>query len=142
MFKNDLKEGKGKLSYKNTANVYEGNFSQNNINGFGTYVWENKHTYIGTFLNGKMHGSGTYNWPDVGEYTWEYINNIKDGEGIFRWPNGRVYKGKFLNGNPHGFGTCIVGNKSSEVEFINGKINKNYKKSKPDNQSKNEAPTA
>jgi hypothetical protein len=138
MFKNDMKEGKGTLVYKNSGNEFEGDFSQNTINGFGYYVWQNKQTYNGTFLNGKMHGTGTYSWPDGGEYKGQYINNIKEGEGVFRWPNGRIYKGKFLDGNPHGIGVCIVGDKTTEVEFINGNINKNYKKSQSNNNSKNE----
>jgi hypothetical protein len=101
------------------------------INGTGFYIWDNKHTYEGTFLVGKMDGVGTYKWPDGGVYTGDYINNIKEGNGIFRWPNGREYKGQFSKGNPHGIGIITVQGKTpEEVEFINGRMNKNFKKSK------------
>jgi hypothetical protein len=127
-YKNDLKEGKGTLTYKKTNDVYEGNFSNNAINGFGFYTWNNKHTFKGTFISGKMHGKGVYKWPDGGEYIGDYLNNVKEGRGKFKWPNGREFDGPFSNGNPHGVGILTVAGKSQEVEFIEGKINKNYKK--------------
>jgi hypothetical protein len=84
-----------------------------------------------------MHGNGTYKWADGGEYSGQYINNIKEGEGVFKWPNGRVFKGKFVNGHPHGIGMLLVGDKEVEVEFINGKINKEYRKNKNSSQNIN-----
>ena len=65
-----------------------------------------------------------------GEYIGEYFDNIKEGKGIFKWPNGRVFEGPFAQGNPHGVGLVTIDGKISEVEFINGKINKNFKKIK------------
>jgi hypothetical protein len=129
-YKNDLKEGKGKLKYKRNNDSYEGEFSDNAINGIGNYTWSNKHTYRGSFLYGKMHGKGIYRWPDGGEYIGDYNNNIKEGRGRFRWPNGREFDGPFVSGNPHGIGILNVNGKTQEVEFIDGRVNKNYKKLK------------
>ena len=126
-FKNDMKEGQGKLSYKNCNDVYQGEFKENNITGFGFYIWDNKHTYLGEFINGKMHGRGTYKWPDGSEYDGEYINNIKEGNGIFKWADGRIFKGTFKNGKPHGFGKLSFKGIDFDAEFINGKLNGDLK---------------
>lgn len=132
-FKNDKKEGNGQLTYKNTKDFYEGEFKDNFVHGFGFYIWANKDTYKGEFINGKMHGRGTYKWPDGGEYVGEYIANVKQGKGKFRWPNGRVYEGPFVEGKPNGVGNLTIESKTVEVEFVDGKINKNYKKNKSSN---------
>jgi hypothetical protein len=79
-----------------------------------------------------MSGKGTYTWPDGGEYYGDYVNNIKEGRGVFKWPNGREFDGPFANGKPHGVGTLTVGDKKQNAEFIEGKLNKSFKKSKPD----------
>ena len=50
-YKNDKKNGKGKLTYKNLKDFYEGDFKDNNITGKGHYEWANGESYIGTFLN-------------------------------------------------------------------------------------------
>jgi hypothetical protein len=124
------KEGQGKLKYKKNKDFYEGEFSNNAINGYGFYTWSNKHTYKGTFNYGKMHGKGAYQWPDGGEYYGDYNNNIKEGKGKFKWPNGREFDGPFSNGNPHGIGILTVGDKIQQVEFIDGKVNKGFKRAK------------
>jgi len=55
------------------------------------------------------------------------VDNLKKGKGIFKWPTGKIYKGTFSEGSPHGIGTLKVEDQEQEVEFINGKINKEYK---------------
>lgn len=124
-YKADKKSGVGKLIYKLTNDWYEGEFEDNLTNGTGCYTWANGDTFRGTFMNGKMHGKGLYTWPDGGEYYGDYIDNIKEGYGKYRWPNGRIFEGPFRRGKPHGFGKLLVGGKISQVEFVDGKINKN-----------------
>lgn len=136
-YKNNEKSGIGKVTYKKTNDAYEGEFMNNVINGNGFYIWNNKHTYRGTFISGKMHGKGVYRWPDGGEYEGDYVNNIKEGHGVFKWPNNRHFEGPFVNGNPHGVGMLTVSDKVQEAEFINGKINKNYKKEKANRNNEN-----
>jgi hypothetical protein len=128
LFSKDIKYGYGKLTFKLNNDVYEGMFENNAINGTGTYTWANQNVYKGTFKDGKMHGSGHYTWPDGGEYKGEYIENIKEGYGWFKWANGRIYEGPFKDGKPHGIGNLTIKDKTIEVEFIQGKINKNFKK--------------
>jgi hypothetical protein len=121
-FKNNKKNGKGKLYYKILKDTYEGDFKDNNITGKGFYEWSNKETYKGTFLNGKMHGKGIYKWPDGGKYEGDYFNNIKEGNGVFTWSNGKIFDGPFKNGKPHGHGILIMQKKKFKVFFNNGKL--------------------
>lgn len=121
-FKNDKKEGKGKLTYKTNNDVYEGEFSGNNITGTGYYIWSNGDTFQGTFLNGKMEGKGLYKWPDGGEYYGEYKNNIKEGIGKFKWSNGKTFEGPFVNGKPHGYGKLYINDTPYDVQFKEGKL--------------------
>ena len=126
-FKNDKKNGTGKLKYKILNDTYEGEFQDNVITGIGFYTWSNNDTYKGSFVNGKMHGKGLYKWPDGGEYYGDYINNIKEGNGVFKWVNGKVFEGPFKNGRPHGVGKLKTNNKEIEVEFKEGKLITNVK---------------
>ena len=100
-FYQDKKNGEGKIIYKNSNEIYEGNFINNALTGKGVYTWGNGDYYTGDFINGKMHGNGEYIWPEGGKYAGEYINNIKEGKGIFHWTNGRIYEGNFSKGKPH-----------------------------------------
>ena len=127
LYSNDIKYGFGKLIFKLKNESYEGMFENNAINGTGTYIWANQTIYKGSFKEGKMHGFGHYLWPDGGEYKGEYENNIKEGFGWFKWANGRIYDGPFVDGKPHGIGNLTVNNKTVEVQFVDGKINKSYK---------------
>ena len=71
-----------------------------------------------------MHGKGLYKWPEGGEYEGEYVNGIKEGQGIFTWEDGKIFKGPFTNGKPHGKGILIFNDTQIDVEFVNGKLNK------------------
>ena len=129
-FSNDLRNGKGKIIYKE-GDSYEGDFSNGQITGYGIYKWADKNTYEGDFLDGHMHGKGKYKWDDGNEYEGQYINNIKEGLGEFRWKNGKKYKGPFKGNKPHGIGMLTLKNgETFEVEYENGKIisKKNNKK--------------
>ncbi len=121
-FKNDKKNGNGKLYYKNLKDTYTGAFIDNNITGNGNYEWSNGEKYTGNFLNGKMNGKGIYKWPDGGKYEGEYINGIKEGHGIFTWVNGKIFEGPFKNGKPNGPGILTNKNKKYRVFFNDGKI--------------------
>jgi hypothetical protein len=122
-FENNLKSGKGKYQFKHLNESYEGISTNNDITGYGIYVWSNKDSYEGTFIKGKMHGKGKYKWPDGGEYEGDYLENLKEGNGVFKWSNGKIYVGTFSDGRPHGNGiiSSLNGNKY-EVEFSAGKI--------------------
>jgi len=49
------------LTYTENGNKYEGEFNNDDINGYGVYTFKNMHTYQGQFSNGVFHGKGIYN---------------------------------------------------------------------------------
>lgn len=127
-FIQNKKNGKGKIVYKQTGDVYEGEFKEDKITGSGIYKWANGESYNGGVLDGKMHGKGVYKWPDGGEYEGKYVNNMKEGFGKFKWANGRRFEGMFKNGRPNGKGVLYIRTKEYDVVFKNGKIQGKKKK--------------
>jgi hypothetical protein len=119
-YHNDMKNGKGKITFLNMGDYYEGDFINDKITGFGKYIWSNKHEYIGDFIEGDMNGKGKYKWPDGNEYEGEYVNNKREGEGKFKWNNGDVFKGLFHDGKPYGKGIMIRKGITYKGEFIKG----------------------
>ena len=121
-FKNNLKEGKGKITYYKNGESYDGDFTEDEITGNGCYIFSNKNSYKGEFLKGKMHGKGVYKWWKGNEYEGEFANDIKEGYGEYRWNNGRIYRGNFSKGTPHGKGVMIVNGVEYETVYEYGKF--------------------
>jgi hypothetical protein len=44
--------------------VYNGEFANNNIHGYGEDKWADGRKYGGTGKNNKMDGTGVSSWPD------------------------------------------------------------------------------
>jgi hypothetical protein len=57
------KQGKGTYTWA-SGNKYEGNYIDDEMNGFGTYYSTEGWKFEGNFKNGKFHGNGTYYFPD------------------------------------------------------------------------------
>ena len=133
-FENDKRSGKGKI-YFDSGDYYEGDFSDNKFNGTGHFIWKkNGHEYIGDYLNGIIHGNGLYKWNKDQYYKGQYINGVKEGNGEMKYADGKKFICPFKNGKPDGIGNFIdPKGKEKEVQFIDGKINKDYKGSKNDN---------
>ena len=121
-FHNDMKNGKGVLTYLKSKDKYEGDFKDDKITGKGYYIWENGHSYKGDFIDGKMHGNGLYRWPDGSEYEGEYKENIREGKGRFKWKNGIYFEGNFVDGKPNGKGKMIYENEFINVEYKDKKF--------------------
>ena len=70
-----------------------------------------------------------YKWGENEYYDGEYVNGIKEGEGELSFKDGKKFFVNFTKGKPNGVGIFQDqdGNRC-EVEFINGKINKKYKR--------------
>ena len=125
-FHNDMKNGRGKITFINTGDYYEGEFTNDKITGYGKYIWSNKHQYIGDFIEGEMDGKGKYIWPDGSEYEGEYVNNKREGKGEFKWSNGAIFKGIFHDGKPDGKGVMIYKGKSFNSEFKKGLLKSSF----------------
>ena len=117
-----MRNGQGTLTYLKIGRKYKGEFKNNEITGYGYFIYENKETYKGDFVNEKKEGKGIYNWPDGREYDGEYKNDIREGKGTFKWASGVMFKGKFHKGKPIGKGILINKNSMKDVEFKKGKF--------------------
>lgn len=51
----------GVCSWPN-GNKYEGQWSQNMMNGYGVFTWPDNKRYEGTYVNNKKEGQGTMTW--------------------------------------------------------------------------------
>ena len=127
-FMNDKKNGKGKLINNISGDIYEGNFKDDLFDGEGHYIYKiSGQEYTGEYKNGLMHGKGLYEWSQGEYYRGSFINGKKEGNGEMHWADGRSFIGPFINGRPQGIGIYDNGNNyKGEVEFINGKLNRDY----------------
>ena len=131
-FYHDKKNGKGKMMYKISGDIYEGDYKNDLFDGQGHYIWKmTGQEYTGEYKNGLMHGKGLYEWSEGEFYRGNFVNGKKEGEGELHMGNGRSYIGPFVNGRPNGIGIFDNGiNFKGEMEFIDGKMNVNYLKRK------------
>ena len=131
-FYHDKKNGKGKMIYKLTGDIYEGDYKNDLFDGKGNYIWKaTGQKYSGDYKNGLMHGNGLLEYSEGEYYKGEFVNGLKEGQGELHMSGGRSYVGPFANGRPNGIGIFDNGiNFKGEIEFIDGKININYMKQK------------
>jgi len=131
-FNRDKKNGKGKMIYKITGDIYEGDYKNDLFDGNGHYIWKTTgQEYNGEYKNGLMHGKGLYEWGNDEYYRGNFVNGVKEGEGELHMGNGRIFIGPFLKGRPNGIGIFDNGiDFKGEMEFIDGKMNINYLKRK------------
>ena len=119
-WKNGKKNGKGKLYYKNSDLLYDGDFLDDKFEGNGKYNNKNNHDkfdegkryyenggyYIGEFVNGLRHGKGIlYNSEGKIIYKGDFKNDKFDGYGKYIFKNGNVYEGECTKGYLMGKGT-------------------------------------
>jgi hypothetical protein len=55
--------------------MYEGEWSQDRMNGQGTLTHPSGAKYEGNFVKNQFHGSGTYTWPNNSSYTGQFNEN-------------------------------------------------------------------
>jgi hypothetical protein len=139
----DCNNGLGTYVFNN-GDEYRGQFSNQQLNGHGLYVFANsQERYIGDFKNNKRQGQGAYYYKsgnvDFGQ--WANDNFVTDGytgqsksgcvsgdcsngNGTYVFDNGSKYIGMFNNGELHGYGTYQLLDGSRYVgNFARGKYN-------------------
>ena len=102
-WKDDIMCGYGKYHF-GALIVYEGEFDNNEFNGYGTLSMPGR-TYIGMFKNNNFEGKGKYLFSDGSYYEGEFKTGEYDDQGTFQWAFGDKYIGQFKNGKMNGIGT-------------------------------------
>ena len=102
-WKNDKINGKGKLTNP-IGDYYEGDFINDNAEGYGSYIHKEGSSYYGMWKNNRQEGHGKEIWPDKTEYEGDYRNGEKWGKGKLKLNDGSYYIGDFWHNQIHGKG--------------------------------------
>ncbi|EAR89363.1 transporter Avl9 (macronuclear) [Tetrahymena thermophila SB210] len=145
-YENDMKNGKTTIVTLKNDYYFEGDFIDDQKQGFGNLVTD-KLKYCGSFNLDKFNGQGTLVDKDQSLYEGEFQNNMKNGMGKYRSgdssinyvgqfiddlfsdkgqlvkSNGDVYCGDFKKGQMHGQGEYQSEGYSYTGEFLHNKFN-------------------
>ncbi len=112
-----LRHGKGTITYKNTGEVYTGDFVEDQFSGYAVCTSPDGASYEGEVLDGKKNGLGKYTYPDGAVYYGEFKDDKRNGNGVQYYADGSVYYGSFADDKRSG---------STEVTFTleNGMVYK------------------
>lgn len=125
---------------KNLVFEIRGEFSDNNLNGYGEVLnkeenrifkgfWINgvlggagfeidsNYSYKGFFMNSQKYGYGIQIWKDGSIYKGEWAKDEYDGFGIYYFPNKQIYHGHWKNNKKCGFGEFSWPNGKKYVGF-------------------------
>jgi hypothetical protein len=123
----DMRHGKGKLIFFNTADFYEGDFYYDNITGKGIYKFvETGIIYDGMFLDNKLHGKGTLlKVNNIIIYDGEFQNGFYHGNGILHCEDDAIFEGEFeygelINGVKKYIDGTIYQGKFQNGQFMEG----------------------
>lgn len=83
------------------GSIYEGDFSDGQINGHGTITYPNGDTYTGEYENGKRCGTGIYDWNFGDQYNGDWNADKMDGEGTYTFSSGVRLTGEFSDNQFH-----------------------------------------
>ncbi len=94
--------GQGKLRILSDGDVYEGNFKNNFLNGFGRFYNDDGDHYAGYYKNGLPSGHGTYWYEPESQffkYVGEWKEGLENGRGVLYYRNGEKVSGFFSDGH-------------------------------------------
>ena len=86
-----------------------------------------EHKLLGEWKNNQMHGYGEFIWVEGKKYIGFYKNDKKEGFGIYYWPNDRFFVGFWKEGKQNGVGKFIKDDVFKYGVWKNGKREKWFK---------------
>ena len=104
------KTGKGKYTWANGA-YYEGDFVDGNFNGYGIRLYSDGCRYEGQFKDDKRHGKGKMTWPNGDTYEGDWRDDLRTGKGKYVWPNNGYHEGDYVEGKYNGYGKHLYDDK-------------------------------
>ena len=123
--------GKSRIKWK-SGNIYDGEISENQMNGNGYMVWNDKsEKYVGKWENNLQNGLGIYIWYDnkisinkflKDRYVGEWKEGKRDGFGKFFYSNGSIFEGFWKNDKKEGFGILKFHDRSKLIGLFHNDI--------------------
>ena len=98
-WKNNKKNGIGKIYDEKDRLIFDGFFENDKKNGHGILIYVNGDKYDGEFVNDIRQGKGLYYWKDGSRWEGNFSDNVMDGKGIFYSNEGEIYEANYANGN-------------------------------------------
>jgi hypothetical protein len=97
------------------GDTYTGEFYDNKMHGFGTYIYGSGEKYIGDFKDGQPNGFGARTFSANSKWAGdkhfgEVKNNKMHGQGTYSFSSGERYIGKFYASEKHGLGIYSFAN--------------------------------
>ena len=125
-----LYHGKGKITWKETGNSYEGDWVYHHKTGKGRFTWASGDYYEGDFVDGKRTGKGKYVWPNGCYYEGDFVDGNFNGYGVRLYSDGCRYEGQFKDDKRHGKGVLASPDGTAvEYYYENDKIVRNIAES-------------
>ena len=84
--------------------VYQGEFQNGTVHGYGTAYFSPTLYYKGEFQNGKGAGLGEYKYTGGLVYRGDWKNDVKDGFGVWMTKDQESYQGEWVNNKKEGPG--------------------------------------
>jgi hypothetical protein len=94
--------------------IYEGQWKDNQQNGFGVFTYSNTDVYKGHFKDGQPHGhgflrKGNFMANAASFYIGDWVSGMKNGYGVMDdIVNGEKYIGSWLDNKKHGNGLIVT----------------------------------
>ncbi len=114
--------GRGKLVYKESGKVYEGEINvDKKPHGQGRYTFTFGSYYDGQFCEGEQTGQGQLVYVDGYTYEGQFTKGVMNGFGKQKSPEGDVYEGEWRDGKRWGEGKITYKDGRVEIgEWSNG----------------------
>lgn len=103
-----LRHGRGTITYKQTGEIYSGDFVEDKLTGYAECTSPDGSSYSGEVLDGKKHGVGKHIYPDGSYYYGEFADNKRNGAGEQHYADGSYYYGTFADDKRQGSGIVTV----------------------------------
>mmetsp|Transcript_67933 Transcript_67933/g.100785 ORF Transcript_67933/g.100785 Transcript_67933/m.100785 type:complete len:177 (-) Transcript_67933:81-611(-) len=102
---------------------YEGNWKNDQYDGYGVRKFPNGYIYAGMFQNGRFYGHGRCDFPNGDSYEGDWIDGLMEGLGKYiHKVNGDIYEGMYLAGKRDGPGRYRHRNRRTDiVHYVNNK---------------------